>query len=405
MSGSICSISANNVVRGEFYGSLTSSTDPSAIMQPLDAAYHRAIAQIRRQPAASVELALNVLSWLAKAQRTLYVSELATAVRTLLGQYNLTDVVLPNATTLVAVCAGLVVVDTHTGTIRLAHATVRGFPIEHAVLSANVDIRLAVACVTYLSFDSLARGACASAEQVTERVERNPFLLYAAGYAMAHLRGCPEEWTTDVVLRFLHSPGATESYLQAASIERQGLGVRVDSYSEGIYVLNIAAGIGHVRVCRALLEEEAQNAGGRGIRMVPDKKGRLALHMAAWKGYVAVVGLLLEKGADLAAAGQDGETPLHWAAQEGHTATVGLLLENGADCSARNHLGSTPLHWAAARGQTAVVGLLLDNGANSSAVENDGQTPLHRAAYSGHTAVADLLLKRGADCLAYSRIL
>lgn len=261
--------------------------DPSAIIQPLDAAYHRAIAQIRRQPAALVELALNVLSWLAKAQRTLCVSELATAVCIVPGQYNLADVVLPNATTLVAVCADLVVVDTHIGTIRLAHATVRGF-------------------------------------LMTERVERNPFLLYAAGYAMAHLRGCPEEWTTDAVLRFLHSPGATESYLQAASIERQGLGMRVDSYSEGIYVLNIAAGIGHVRVCRALLEEEAQSAGGRGIMMVPDRKGRLALHVAAWKGYVAVVGLLLEKGADIAAAGQDGETPLHWAAT-----TLGVHLCTG----------------------------------------------------------------------------
>ena len=53
---------------------------------------------------------------------------------------------------------------------------------------------------------------------------------------------------------------------------------------------------------------------------------------------------LRDEGADVNAAGEDGQTALHWAAYGGHLEMAELLLAAGADVNAENDAGRTPLY-------------------------------------------------------------
>ena len=54
--------------------------------------------------------------------------------------------------------------------------------------------------------------------------------------------------------------------------------------------------------------------------------------------------LLLVNGANVNAAGNQGDTPLWWAATLGRERMVELLLTNKADVTAKNNTGDTALH-------------------------------------------------------------
>ena len=122
--------------------------------------------------------------------------------------------------------------------------------------------------------------------------------------------------------------------------------------------------------------------------------------MSAAQGHEAVAKLLLQHGADVAAASNDGTTALMCAAQGGHEAVAQLLLQHGADVAAASNDGTTALMCAAAGGNEAVAQLLLQHGADVAAASNDGPTALMCAALGGHEAVAQLLLQHGADVSA-----
>lgn len=64
---------------------------------------------------------------------------------------------------------------------------------------------------------------------------------------------------------------------------------------------------------------------------------KTALHAAAYRGHEEMVQMLLLAGADLEAAGNDGQTPLYLAAQQKHQATVQMLLNAGAQLESEKH--------------------------------------------------------------------
>jgi hypothetical protein len=73
-----------------------------------------------------------------------------------------------------------------------------------------------------------------------------------------------------------------------------------------------------------------------------------------------MVQLLLAAGADVNAAGSDGQTPLHTAAQEGHFTVVQVLLTSGANPQLLNASHTTTLAVTAALcGHKGIVSLLL----------------------------------------------
>jgi hypothetical protein len=305
-----------------------------------------------------VDLAFKILSWLVIARRTLTVDEVRTAVSIRLNKYEPDELNLPDTTTMLDVCASLVTIDGRSNTIRLAHYTVQEYLIKSSIFPKFTDLKFAMACATYLSFNAFAQGVCMSYDSLEARTQSYPFLDYAARYLPSHLRSCDEEFPTDVVLKFLGSPGSIASCLQVVHFH-QGLWNSHNAYPKGYAPIHLASEIGHQMTVQWLLDHGAEIS-------AQDEAKQTALHKAASEGHEAVIRLLLERGDDISTRDITGTIPLLLAAYRGHEAAVELLLEKGSDISASGFDERTALHVAAARGNEAVVRVLLEKGAEIS---------------------------------------
>jgi ankyrin repeat protein len=171
--------------------------------------------------------------------------------------------------------------------------------------------------------------------------------------------------------------------------------------------------------------------------------GSTCLMVAAYFGYADIVTYLLEQGAEVNAAGDQGETALHYAASvpeqpgKGPIDRIGAiraLLAKGADLKAKMKNGGIPFSIATTRGRAdilplllppdaerqtlnaaladaavnsfdktegcdygEVVRLLLEAGADANARYPDSRTALICAAQNSNSAIVTLLLKKGAD--------
>lgn len=356
----------------------------------LDFAYGRALRNIGSQSKSAKNLAFKSLSWLVRARRPLTVDELRTAVSVEPGRYELDKLDLPATETLLHVCGGLVTVDG--STIRLAHYSVQEYLLENSLILGDVGFNLAMACTTYLSFDTLAKGPCFTSEAMGDRLSTHPFLDYAARHIGFHLKECDESLSADMCLNFVENAGSTSSWYEFLSY-REGFSrwrrhLRRNTRSRNS--LHTASILGHLAVVRLLLDKEEDIS-------AQDSEGETVLHLVAYKGHKEVVRLLLDKGADIKAQNNNGSTALHQAAHQGHGEVVRLLLDRGADILSQDNDGDTALHIVAYGGHKEVVRLLLDRGANIAARNESGSTALHLVTWEGHTEVFRLLLDRGAD--------
>lgn len=372
----------------------------------LDKIYDRAIESIQKQGKPAIVLAKRIFSWLLKAKRTLTVDELQMGVAIELDRYELEDTDLPDRTTILDVCAGLVTIDENSNTIRLAHYTVHQY-LKRSIIPDNTpaDFHPAVVCTTFLSFNIFTQGACTSSASLTTRYATYPLLGYASYYLLAHLRSCDEALSLKPFLRFLSSPNCISSYSQAKTIEERihipntgGTGVIEPKILplrkvEEDPPLHIASAAGYSTAVQFLLEN------GANISAINSAQ-ETALHSAASDGHEAVVQLLLGRDADVSVADRVGETALHRAASRGHDGVVRMLLEKGSIDSATYDLEQTTLHQAASHGHEVTVQVLLKNGVNASAVDFMGKTALHMAANCGHEGVVRQLLKVGINVSA-----
>lgn len=316
---------------------------------PLDPTYDRAIETLRKQSKNSINLALNVLSWLVNARRILTTDELRHAVSVKPNQVELDDLDLPDKTTLLDVCASLVTIDENSNTIRLAHYTVQEYLLRRNILP-DAAFRLAMACTTYLTFDTFRKSACRSLASIRDRFESYLFLRYAAGYLHIYIMTCDEALTKDVFLTLLGNRRNMECYLQSRW-----------HYSR-LYSGDLT-----------------------GFKRQP------ALHLASSIGHYLAVYEMLEKGVDLSAQDEEKWTALHWAASKGHETIAQLLLENGADLSVQNKDGETALHQAASKGHESISQLLLKKGADPTTQNNNGKTALQLVPPDGFKEFARLL--------------
>ncbi|KAI5847264.1 hypothetical protein DFP73DRAFT_456106, partial [Morchella snyderi] len=119
----ICEQTTPNEIREALEGLRSSSTDE----RPLDPTYNRAIKTLNGQGESSKALAINILAWLLKARRPLTVDEIRTAARLEPGKHKLDELDLPGDETLLDVCAGLVMIDEVSRTIKFVHYTVQEY--------------------------------------------------------------------------------------------------------------------------------------------------------------------------------------------------------------------------------------------------------------------------------------
>lgn len=133
--------------------------------------------------------------------------------------------------------------------------------------------------------------------------------------------------------------------------------------------------------------------------------GKSALHIAILRGWHDVVKALVIKGADTAAAGQDGRTPLHEAVYCHNAPAIDILLAAGVDIEIRNRVsGDTPLHQAVRANSALAVGYLLGKGACAEAevLEHDtlGKNACHLAAVATPDVLAVMLKNAPAELFA-----
>ena len=119
---------------------------------------------------------------------------------------------------IISVCAGLVTVDEESNIIRLVHYTTQEY-FERVRLEWNPGAQeeIAVACLTYLSFDTFRSGSCADDEAFEQRLAENAFFDYSAHYWSEHIRQV-ESTTSYVALAFLCDETLVECTIQAASM-------------------------------------------------------------------------------------------------------------------------------------------------------------------------------------------
>jgi ankyrin repeat protein len=346
------------------------------------------VESIRQQPKRLAELAIKILSWIVKAQRALTVEEIQIAVSINPNLSALDELDVPEKATLLEVCASLVIID-ESNFVRLAHLTVQEYLLRSTVLLLEIDYEIALACITYFSFEIFTANSPHSKSTLKRELYAYPFLEYGARHLVYHLKHCNEIQSKDAILEFL------KRHKQSAFWFRANLSLMIILNSiyleEMIFPLpfHIAVYFGNRLAVKHLLDE--------GFSVLDlDGFERSVVHWAAMSGERAILELLLKYGAEVLNSDAESYTALHYASSSGHVEIAKLLIDRGSNISATTYKEETPLHLAADSGHIKMAELLLDRGARVSATTDDSETPLHLAADSGHVKMAELLLDRGA---------
>lgn len=441
------------------FDSLLGIDTPAAIWNSLpnkttesnyDAIYNGIMERIETQRSYMRERAKQVLSWISFAKRPLHKQELQHAMAIEVRKSELDEQNIPHIKDIISVCAGLVTIDEKSGIIRLVHYTThvyfnrtcdRWFP--------KVEMNIALACTTYLSFSAFARGQCETDEELTGRLKLYPLYDYAARNWGYHARASS---IYRDFLPFLYSHTHVEASVQIFMPSHEHRHYRCK-----MTALHLAAHFGLHEIVTALLKEDcASTAYHNGRISVPvttvnggvadvdvlldipridpntdDYWWRTPLLTAVMNKHIDIVRCLLANPkVDPNIANWQGDTPLHVAIKHRCETMVGLLLAHKAldpnlltnrrgdislslelgrlcvrpDTSQHRHdaqihpaikynQGKAPLSYAAEHGREAIVKLLLsDKRVNPNSEDNCGCTPISHAADSGHETIVKLLL-------------
>ena len=319
-------------------------------------AYATTLERIRGQDGDKGKLGIEALMWISRSERPLLAEELCHALAIETDSTELDAQNVPAIGTLLGCCLGLVTVDEEGSRVRLIHLTLQEYLSGHSDLFDGAHSKIAEACLTYLSFQSikdLPPTPRASPPQA-------PFLEYASCYWGDHARKELTERPKSLALQLL---------------------ARYDH---------------HVSAKLLLVSQRVQYSycsclgRGSGSRFT-------GLHAMAFFG-VEDVYMALLKSRDWEVNEKDsvGHTPLLWAVINNNKGICKLLLElDDVDPNIRDSRGQAPLFIASAGGHEDIVRLLLERKeVDPDLSDKDGQTPLLKAAMKGHESIVKLLLGR-----------
>uniref|UniRef100_A0ACD5VMG5 Uncharacterized protein n=1 Tax=Avena sativa TaxID=4498 RepID=A0ACD5VMG5_AVESA len=162
----------------------------------------------------------------------------------------------------------------------------------------------------------------------------------------------------------------------------------------GLNVLHVAACMGHLEVCKYLVEELGGDVNAPGCGDIC--LAATPFMMAAQSGDVPTFKFFLDHGGDLMKADDKGRTVLHHAAGKGSCKVTEFILSKGVpvdlDCGR-----GTPLYMAATNEQDKTLKILLDHHANPNIIISGAGVSLLSALIYRSLKCLKLLIKAGAD--------
>ena len=411
----------------------------------LDLAYDGALQRVESQRDGFRLLAKRLLGWVTYSERLMTVTEVQHALAIEPNTSDLDEENLSDLDEIVGFCAGLVIVDEETQIIRLVHYTTQEYLRRNGDrMLPSAQQEIAVSCLTYLLYDQLGDGWLGGKRldqlyttSIKNRLQRHPFLDYAARYWATHAGVCGQRNIKELMMRFARDDFRVSTasqvvlvldgrgkLLQDADVTRtrsplsamhlvaylgdehamsillnQGLGVNALDANHRV-PLWWAALQGHRAVVDLLLSQKNVNVNSRGL--LHNGAGDVLysetpLGVAVYKGKVEIVQRLIKcEDVNVNLPDDVRGSPLVSAAIGGSNATVELLLtRKDIDVNSRNLSGRTPLWCAAYYGREDIVRQLLNiKNTQVNCVDKYGWLPLSIAAYGGHEGVVKLLLGR-----------
>ena len=375
----------------------------------LDLAYSGALQRVESQRDGFKLQAKRLLGWVTYSKRLMTVTEAQHALAIEPDTPDLDEENLSDLDEIVGFCAGLVIIDEETQIIRLIHYTTQEYLTRNGdkiLPSAQQDI--AVSCLTYLLYDQLGDGWLGGkrvdqlySTPIMHRLQRHPFLDYAARYWATHAAVCGQRNIKQLMIRFARDDlrVSTATQVILVSDKRHTL-VRYFHYTRTrspLSAMHLIAYLGDERAMSEFLNQDFEVN-------VPDANDRSPLWWAALQGHQGVVDILLsQKNINLNSRGliQNGagdwihtETPLGAAVYEGRGTIVKRLIEReNLDVNLPDENGDSPLSSAAYTGRSAIFRLLLTRGDIDVNSRNfEGRTPLWCAANYGHEDIVRQLL-------------
>lgn len=354
----------------------------------LDSTYKEAMRRIEGQEEGYRVMAMQVLSWLTYARRSLSTRELQHALAVRNGMKEMDHDFLPEIELLGSICAGLIIIEEQSKLVRLVHYTVKEY-FERTCPFPNAEMDLASTCISYLSFRVFEGGDCRSFDEFLDRKRDYPLYSYAARNWGHHLRAAPSTLQGRVPV-FLENQAVVSAVYQGLIDDDEFIfDISGSVRSERGTAVHLAALFGLPQTTAALL--------GKGYCAdCTDSLGRTPLALAAMNGYEAVVEILLARDDVYPnAADKGGETAIFSAAENGHDEIVKMLLSCDADPNSVNNWEQTPLICAVANGHESTALILLQWDIEPDFVhEPYHRTPLSYAAEQGHERLVEALLSR-----------
>ncbi|RYP90059.1 hypothetical protein DL770_003839 [Monosporascus sp. CRB-9-2] len=353
--------------------------------------YSDTLRRIYSQDDESVSLAESVLFWVVCARRPLTLPELQHiyATRGLPEDTGIEEDDLPDADVVTSVCRGLVKVESKSQEVRAVHYTAQQFfENSYGQKIREAKSSLTRISLTYLTLPNFSDGICPSDICMFRRLERYPFLDYAAKYWGSEAKELGDEMWPHLQ-KFAANSVAVAVTSQASAIHNSRFFNWSQEFPRGVPALALAASFDLPPMLRRLVAD-GHDIEGRG------SDGETPLIRAATRGLTENVRVLLDLGACVNARDCMNDTSLLRAAKNGHEDTIRVLLERSADLNMKGLSDWTALMSAVTSGNIQVVQLLVRAGADLSAESAWGDSALSIATRHGQVEIATFLADNGA---------
>lgn len=324
--------------------------------------YDEAFSRIESQEPDHKNVALKTLAWTSYAFRPLSLSELQHALAIEPDSTELDDEDIMDGNNIIAVCAGLLIIDSGTNTVNLVHYTAKSyFETIRAIHFPGFHATITMSCATYLALSALKQA------DIWTIVRKYPLACYAAQHMGDHARSNPEDALDVTVLRvlfrLLSHPEKRKpllSLLDSLDLIRSGFYMKkssadvkeiawdttadeaavnvdvnndmvskADDFGDGPEDASLLESLSEFTMCTS--KPQNNDAVYSEVSEIVNRMPEVtALHLAASMGLARVASLIVEDSGNVDAIDETGKTALALAMERGFEKAVEFLVTSGA---------------------------------------------------------------------------